>query len=62
MGLFGSLKATDDAIREDKSLKIPVSVNEPELDIKDVKNRFSSIEGSINQYVRTGISSDTYLQ
>ena len=62
MGIFGSLKATDDVIRADKSLKMPVSVNEPELDIKDVKNSFSPIEGSINQYVRTGISSDTYLQ
>ena len=56
----GLLKATDDVIRVDKSLKIPAGVAEPELDIKDINNSCPFSEGSENHNVQTGVSSDTY--
>ena len=60
MGLGASIKATDNAIREDKSLKRPERVDESEIYIKDIKNSCSFSEGSVYWYVQTGLSSAIY--
>ena len=56
VGLVGLIKATDDAIQADKSMKRLAGINEPELDIKDIKNNCSFRKGRANKYVRTRLS------
>ena len=60
MGISGLLKVTYYAIQEDKSLKRPEGFNEPEIDIKGIKNNCSFRNVSANQNVQTGLSSSNF--